>query len=170
MRQEGDKTVGIMDYSQKRRRDYEIKEGQVRYDCMVRIHDRLIPDIYKAYQYRPTRMERYVVACYDGAEAGHFRAHRDNTTQGTAHRRFAVSLHLNTGEYDGGWLRFPEFGRHLYSAPAGGAVVFSCSLLHEALPVTRGKRYMFLPFLYDDQAAQLRKENQPYLEQSGTVQ
>jgi hypothetical protein len=26
--------------------------------------------------------------------------------------------------------------------------VFSCALLHEALPVKRGKRYAFLPFLY----------------------
>ena len=47
------------------------------------------------------------------------------------HRRFAVSLNLNTGDYEGGCLRFPEFGPHLYVAPAGGAVVFSCSLLHE---------------------------------------
>jgi hypothetical protein len=38
-------------------------------------------------------------------------------------------------------------------------VVFSCSLLHEARPVTRGKRYAFLPFLYDDEAARLRERN-----------
>ena len=27
--------------------------------------------------------------------------------------------------------------------------MFSCSLLHEATRVTRGRRYAFLPFLYD---------------------
>ena len=103
---------------------------------MVRIHDRLVPDIHKAFQFLATRMERYIVACYDGSEGGHFSAHRDNTTKGTAHRRFAVSLNLNTGQDQGGDSWFPEFGRLLYRPPLGGAVVFSCSLLHEATPVT----------------------------------
>ncbi len=84
-------------------------------------------------------------------------------TKGTAHRRFAVSLNLNTGEYEGGLLWFPEFGRQQYAAPAGGAVVFSCSLLHEATPVTSGSRYVFLPFLYDDEAARIRQQNLQYL-------
>jgi predicted 2-oxoglutarate/Fe(II)-dependent dioxygenase YbiX len=109
-------------------------------------------------------MERYLVACYNSEEGGHFRPHRDNTTKGTAHRRFAVSLFLNSGEYEGGFLHFPEFGKALYSAPAGGAVVFSCSLLHEATPVTQGRRYMFLPFLYDDAARVIREENRPFLD------
>jgi hypothetical protein len=41
--------------------------------------------------------------------------------------------------------------------------VFSCSLLHEVPRVTRGKRYAFLPFLYDDAAAALRQRNSKYL-------
>jgi predicted 2-oxoglutarate/Fe(II)-dependent dioxygenase YbiX len=163
MREVDGKTVGLIDYTHKRRRDYDIDDDRVRRSCMVRIHDRLAPEIHKAFQFSATRMERYIVACYDSAESAHFRAHRDNTTKGTAHRRFAVSLHLNTGEYEGGYLRFPEFGNQLYIAPTGGAVVFSCSLLHEATPVTRGKRYMFLPFLYNDQAARIREQNAKYL-------
>jgi peroxiredoxin/predicted 2-oxoglutarate/Fe(II)-dependent dioxygenase YbiX len=163
MREQDGKTVGVYDYSHKRRRDQEIEDASLRAACMHRIHDRLIPEIHKAYQFRATRMERYIVACYEGETGGHFRAHRDNTTKGTAHRRFAVSLILNTGEFEGGLLRFPEFGQYLYSAPAGGAVVFSCSLLHEATPVTRGKRYVFLPFLYDDEAARIRQENERFL-------
>jgi predicted 2-oxoglutarate/Fe(II)-dependent dioxygenase YbiX len=91
------------------------------------------------------------------------------TTKGTAHRRFAVSLHLNTGEYEGGYVRFPEFGRQLYIAPVGGAVVFSCSLLHEATPVTHGRRYMFLPFLYDDAAAKIRQQNRKFLADESPV-
>jgi hypothetical protein len=42
-------------------------------------------------------------------------------------------------------------------------VVFLCSLLHEATPVTRGQRFMFLPFLYDDEAAKIRQQNLPYV-------
>ena len=67
-----------------------------------------------------TRMERHIVACYDQA-GGYFRAHRDNTTKATAHRRFACTINLNTGEYEGGELRFPEFGQRTYRAPLGGA-------------------------------------------------
>lgn len=85
-------------------------------------------------------MERYIVACYDPAERGHFGAHRDNTTAGTAHRRFAVTINLNAEEFEGGELRFPEYGQRSWRAPTGGAVVFSCSLLHQALPVTAGRR------------------------------
>ena len=167
MRDVDGKTVEIMDHGHKRRRDFVVEDETLRRACMVRIHDRLGPEIHKAFQFRATRMERYIVSCYDAAEPGHFRAHRDNTTRGTAHRRFAVSLHLNTGEYEGGMLRFTEFGRHMYNAPVGGAVVFSCSLLHEAMPVTKGKRYMFLPFLYDDEAAQIRQENLRYVAGAG---
>jgi peroxiredoxin/predicted 2-oxoglutarate/Fe(II)-dependent dioxygenase YbiX len=163
MRDIDGKTVAVHDYGHKRRRDQEIADEPLRKACMVRIHDRLVPEIHKAFQFRATRIERYIVACYEAETAGHFRAHRDNTTKGTAHRRFAVSLVLNTGEFEGGNLRFPEFGRQLYCPPAGGAVVFSCSLLHEATPVTHGKRYVFLPFLYDDAAARVRKENQRFI-------
>jgi peroxiredoxin/predicted 2-oxoglutarate/Fe(II)-dependent dioxygenase YbiX len=164
MRDVDGKTTGIIDYAHKRRRDREIEDETLRRACMVRMHDRLAPEIEKAFQFRATRMERYIVSCYDADEGGYFKPHRDNNTKGTAHRRFAVSLFLNSGEYQGGYLRFPEFGSALYAAPSGGAVVFSCSMLHEATPVSGGRRYMFLPFLYDDAAARVREENQKYLE------
>lgn len=163
MREQNGKTVGVYDYGHKRRQDFEIPDEEIRRACMVRIHDRLVPEIEKAYQFKATRMERYIVACYDGTQSAHFRAHRDNTTKGTAHRKFAVSLVLNTGEFDGGYVWFPEYGRQMFAPPAGGAVVFSCSLLHEATAVTRGKRYVFLPFLYDDAAARVRDENLKFL-------
>ena len=98
-------------------------------------------------------------ALNDAEEGGYFQAHRDNTTPGTAHRRFAVSINLNAEEFEGGNLRFPEFGRRTYRPPTGGAVVFSCSLLHEATPVTKGRRFATLPFLYDEAGARIREAN-----------
>lgn len=166
MREVAGKTVTVHDYGHKRRRDQEIVDENLRNLCMYRIHDRLVPEIQKAFQFRATRIERYIVACYESSTGGHFRPHRDNTTKGTAHRRFAVSLNLNTGDYQGGELCFPEFGQQRYSAPAGSAIVFSCSLLHEATPVRSGKRFVFLPFLYDEEAASLRKENLRFIEHS----
>lgn len=164
MRERGGQTVHVSDSSFKRRRDQEILDDDLLNAAMFRIHDRLAPEIHKAFQFRATRIERHIVACYDGTTGGFFRSHRDNTTKGTAHRRFAVSLNLNTGDYEGGMLRFPEFGQHTYEAPAGGAVVFSCSLLHEATPVTRGIRYAYLPFLYDDAAAKIRQRNRKFIQ------
>ena len=107
-------------------------------------------------------MERYIVPCYAAEDGGHFHAHRDNTTKGTAHRRFAVSINLND-DFDGGEVSFPEYGRRSFKPALGGTVVFSCSLLHAVSKVTRGRRYAFLPFLYDEPAAKLREANNEFL-------
>jgi 2OG-Fe(II) oxygenase superfamily len=152
------KTVGVLDYGHKRRFDCVIEDVDLQATIRARIARRLAPEIRKAFQFEVTRIERYIIACYDAATGGHFAAHRDNTTPGTAHRRFAVTINLND-DFDGGELWFPEFGPRRYRPPAGGAVVFSCSLLHEATAVTRGTRYAVLPFLYDDAAARIREAN-----------
>ena len=162
MRDQDGKTVGVYDYGTKRRRDCTIEDDALRRQCMYRIHRRLVPEIKRAYQFAATRMERYIVACYEGEHGGHFRAHRDNTTRATAHRRFAVSINLNEG-YEGGEIWFPEYGRQLFKPVAGEAVVFSCSMLHEATPVRSGTRFVFLPFLYDDEAAALRQDTERFL-------
>ncbi len=167
MREKDGKTVGVIDYSFKRRCDYNLElDPEQKEVCAIiqnKIITRLIPQIYKAFNYQVTRMERYLIACYDGDSGGYFNAHRDNTTKATAHRRFACTINLNAQEYEGGDLKFPEFGQQTYRAPTGGAIVFSGSLLHEVTPVIRGKRYAFLPFLYDESAAQIRRENQQFL-------
>lgn len=163
MREENGMTVLRVDPSHKRRSDYTIEDDRVITELKSRIITALCPMIQRSFQFDVTRIERFLVACYDSEAQAHFRAHRDNTTKGTAHRRFAVTINLNADDYDGGDLCFPEFGPRTYRAPTGGAVVFSCSLLHEARPVTRGKRYAFLPFLYDEAAARIRQENLRFL-------
>lgn len=163
MRDVDGKTRLLTDPNHKIRRDCDIGDPELRREIQFRFHQRLKPLVQRAFQFEATRMERYIIGCYDAETGGHFRPHRDNTTAGTAHRRFAVTLNLNAEEYEGGELRFPEFGRRTYRAPTGGVVVFSCSLLHEATKVTRGTRYAFLPFLYDDAAAELRERNNPHL-------
>ncbi len=165
MREIDGRTVLVSDREFKRREDYIIEDEQIRAQANLRILRRMVPEIAKAFRFTATRIERYLVACYDGADQGAFRPHRDNTTKGTAHRQFAVTINLNADDYDGGDLRFPEYGSRTYRAPTGGAVVFSCGLLHEATPVTRGRRYAFLPFLYDEAAAQLRERNLEFVDE-----
>lgn len=167
MREKEGQTVAMLDNAFKRRKDFVFDVGDeyeaLRSQARVRLKRRLLPEIQKAFQFEVSRVERYIVACYESEDQGFFRAHRDNTTKGTAHRRFACSINLNAEEYEGGDLRFPEFGSRTYRAPTGGAVVFSCSLLHEATPVTHGTRYAFLPFFYDAAAEELREQNRQFL-------
>ena len=165
MREVDGKTILVIDDNHKMRRDWEIVADDLRELIAGNVKRHLTLPVQRAFQFRATRMERYIVACYE-AGSGHFRPHRDNTTRGTAHRRFAVTINLNAGDYDGGDLRFPEFGQRTYRAPTGGAIVFSCSMLHEATPVTSGKRYAFLPFLYDEAAAKQREANNRFLDPS----
>jgi predicted 2-oxoglutarate/Fe(II)-dependent dioxygenase YbiX len=162
MRQVDGRTVLVVDYGHKRRMDHVVTDEAVRERLWQRFERRVFPEIKKAYQFDVTRMERFLVACYEAEQRGHFQPHRDNTTAGTAHRRFAVTLNLNA-DFVGGELHFPEFGPRRYRPPIGAALVFSCSLLHAVDAVTQGRRFAFLPFLYDESAARLREKNNAFL-------
>ncbi len=158
MREVDGKTVPTHDAGHKVRSDFLVEDEALKARIRRHIERAIVPEVRKVHQFPVTRIERYLVGCYDSASGGHFRAHRDNTTKGTAHRRFAVSINLND-DFEGGEVSFPEYGRRGFKVAAGGAVVFSCSLLHMVTPVRSGRRYAFLPFLYDDAAARLREEN-----------
>lgn len=162
MRQIDGKTVEVLDHGFKKRRDLLLEEPAVLQRVNTLILQRIKPEIAKVFQFSITRFERHLVACYEDTNQGFFNRHRDNTTNGTVHRRFAMSLNLNDG-YDGGCLWFPEYGTQLYRPEPGEAVIFSCSLLHEATPVTSGRRFALLSFFYDDAAAKIREQNQKYV-------
>ncbi|RMH77963.1 MAG: alkyl hydroperoxide reductase [Cyanobacteria bacterium J007] len=156
MREVDGQTVALMDYSHKIRRDHFLEPGETKEKIKELLGRRVTPEIWKAYRFNATRIEDFRIVCYDASRGGYFRPHRDNTTSGTAHRCFAMTLNLNVGEYEGGYLRFPEFGPHLYRPETGSAVIFSCSLLHEATDVTAGKRFALLTFFYGEQEAERR--------------
>jgi peroxiredoxin len=157
------KTATVIDHALKRRQDLVIGDPQLREIIRDRVVRRLLPPIERFFQYQATRMDRTIVSCYDSAVGGHFYRHRDNVNLGAQHRRFAVSINLNT-DYEGCDLVFPEFGRRQYRAPCGGAVVFSCGALHQVMPITRGRRYAFVPFLYGEADAALREANNAHLQ------
>jgi len=140
-------------HAMKKRRDHAIADEALLRSLVAIIGRRIAPELDKAFGFRqPFRFDRFIVTCYDAERGDYFRRHRDNGSPATADRRFALTLNLNDGDYDGGELVFPEYGLHRYSPPAGGVILFSCSLLHEALPVTRGQRFTLLSFLRDSAA------------------
>jgi predicted 2-oxoglutarate/Fe(II)-dependent dioxygenase YbiX len=68
-----------------------------------------------------------------------------------------MTINLNVEEYVGGFLRFPEQCLHLYKPDTGSAIIFSCSLMHEATDITAGRRFALLSFFYGDKDAQARQ-------------
>jgi peroxiredoxin len=152
------KTTTLSDFRFKRRCDVGLVVPEVRNLVREHVVRRLVPEIERYFQFQATRMDRYIVACYDSEVGGHFFRHRDNVNAGAQHRRFALSINLNN-DFAGGDVMFAEFGRKLYRPPVGGAVVFSCGALHQVMPVTSGKRYAFLAFLYGEDDAKKREQN-----------
>ena len=105
-----------------------------------RLRRRLLPEIKKVFQASGLKREGYRIAGYEARAGGFLNPHRDNSIPANAHRRFTMTVNLNAGAYEGGELRFREYGEELYAVERGTAIVWSASLLHEVLPVTRGRR------------------------------
>jgi peroxiredoxin len=143
-----DYKMRVPEHGRHDRIDHWIVENDTSYLLEYRLVNRVIPEITKAFHYRITRHERMRIGCYEGSRGGKPHGHRDNFDPSTAYRRFAMSVNLNTEEFEGGELRFPEYGDQRYRSDTGTAIVFSSSLLHEALHVTSGRRYVLLAFLF----------------------
>ena len=144
-----DTAGGTLAPETKIRRDHCVVEPDVAKRLGAIIGKRVVPEILKAFSFRVKYVKEFKIGCYDATDRGFFRPHRDTFTD-VGGRRFAMSLNLNSEDYEGGHLRFPEFGTELYRPAAGDAVIFSCYLVHEALPVTDGKRYVLLTFFYGE--------------------
>jgi hypothetical protein len=149
--------IEVFDHSFKRRRDYFVEDEEVKKTILRRMELCIVPEVRKLFFMKLTRMERYLVACYAADEEAHFRPHRDNGQAITAHRRFALSVFLSD-DFEGGELVFPEYNRKLHRAPKGWGIVFPCAILHGVTRVTRGRRFVFLPFLYDEEGAEIKAQ------------
>jgi len=132
--------------SVKKRRDHRLGNDANAWLSGI-VGRRVVPMLSKVFQFQLGSMQHYRVVAYDAERGDFFQPHRDNDTVTTEDRRFAMSINLND-DYDGGAVRFPEFGNELHRPPMGGGVIFSCSLLHEAMRVTRGTRFVALTFFF----------------------
>jgi Rps23 Pro-64 3,4-dihydroxylase Tpa1-like proline 4-hydroxylase/peroxiredoxin len=116
----------------------------------------LFPEIRKIFGFEVTNRELYKIGLYNGDNQGFFKQHRDNFDAPLGYRRLAATVHLSDN-YEGGGLRFPEYDDNIYRPDLGSAVVFSCSTLHEALPVTKGERFVLVCFFHDEEGELYRK-------------
>ena len=118
MRDVGGKTVGVLDYSHKRRMDCEITDQDLIRTTQERLKRRVVPAIKHAFQFNVTRIERHIVACYDAAGGAHFRRDRDNTTLGTPIADLpsrSISIHPITKAAKSG---FPSSAHNATKPPA----------------------------------------------------
>lgn len=138
------------DHRIKSRVEHRLEAGELMTALEAVIARRVLPEIRWATWFNVTRYEGMKVVRYDADDQGHFRVHRDNDGHDTAHRRFAMTINLNQGDYQGGGLSFPEYSDQPCELPTGAAVVFSCNLAHQVARVTRGRRYALVSFFYSD--------------------
>lgn len=130
----------------KRTEDYMVVEPMMQKAISDRLAYRIGPELGKVFAFNSGfSFDAHVVLSYSAEGEHFFSAHRDNGAPTTADRAFALSLNLND-DFEGGELVFPEYSALKVRPPAGAAAVFSCSLLHEALPVTRGRRFVLTTF------------------------
>ena len=147
--------ASILDGGFKRRRDYTITDPAVIQALKDRLARRVLPEISRLFFMEANFIERQIIGCYAAEDGGHFSPHRDNNPGLTAHRRYAVSINLNDG-FEGGEVHFPEYSAAGLKAPAGWAVVFPCAILHAVAPVRTGRRYAYLPFVFDRVGLEIR--------------
>lgn len=145
-----DYKMKIPEYGRGDRVDHWVITPATRDFISRRLQTRLFPEISKAFHYQVTKAETYRIARYEGERGGQLHGHRDNASSLVAHRRFAVSVNLNTEEFTGGELRFPEFGDQRYRPQTGAAIAFSSSLLHEVMQLREGRRFALLAFVFGD--------------------
>ena len=153
----------VVSADRKRTEDHIVRDPVVVKEISDRLAYRVGPELMRVFNWQAEfAFDAHVILSYAAGYQHFFRAHRDNGTPQTADRTFAVSLNLNE-DYEGGELVFPEYGPTRYKPKAGMAAIFSCSLLHEALPVTEGRRYVLTTFFRDRNRQQ--QQAQPQVQQ-----
>lgn len=143
----GNYKIPVYDRERQDRVDLIIKDKDTLAFLDGRIFSRVTPMIKKAFAFDVTRREDLHIARYHGKREGFAMGHRDNVEPPGAHRRFALSISLND-DYEGGEITFNEFSPKGYRVPAGTAMVFSSSLLHEVQETTSGVRYNLISHFF----------------------
>ena len=128
--------------------EHVVDEPDVRRHISMTLGRRIGPELSRVFNYSaPFVFDTHVVMSYQPQRGDFFGLHRDDLRQEMP-RRFAMSLNLND-DFEGGELIFPEYSDHRYKMPAGAGAIFSVSLLHAAVPVTKGQRWVLTSFLCD---------------------
>ena len=136
------------------------EKHKIRYDYTLNNKECSVIDkplIYKA-DCNCNLRERWRLLYYDGdSDKKCFRDAHTDWTNHSCHRRMSIIIGLsNPHEYEGGELIFNN-NNIKYKLDKNAAVIFDGRLMHEVLPVTKGKRYVLQCFMFDDSGWDLKK-------------
>ena len=151
------KGVNLFDPMTHVRKNIEVPPD-IRVALEVHLFSRMPQQISKAFQFFFSYYGHLRLTCQGAA----IRApHRYNENTRSEHWRFAMSLSLND-DYEGGAVRFPEYGDALYRPARGTAMISSCALLHAATPVTKGHRIALEAFFWTEKDSLKAQTNQVF--------
>lgn len=141
--------------SGKRRLDADISDTGLLTRIDQAMCKRVFAELRKVAGVQITHRERYKIGAYSSEDQGFYNQHRD-TAKHLSFRRYSMSLSLSS-DYEGGLLQFPEYNNCAYRLPSRCAAVFPSPLLHGVTPVTSGRRFVMVSFLYTDAEAEIRR-------------
>lgn len=131
--------------------------GDRAYDLITRGVQRMLPKLRGHYDFdlfsdRPLMMPMVMINCYDSeAEVpGHLSWHDDiGPHPDTRNRKLSISIALND-DYEGGEFEIfnGAYLTPLAEARVGDGVMFSSFTMHRVKPVTKGKRWTAIVWLY----------------------
>ena len=128
------------------------------YVCNEELHKELYEFLEKA-DCDCNLRERWRLLYYNGDnDEKAFRDEHTDWTHFSCHRRMSIIIGISDpSEYEGGELIFKN-NNLKYKLGKGSAVIFDAKLVHEVLPVTKGKRYVLQAFLFNDSGYSFKKE------------
>ena len=108
---------------------------------------RIGPEVEKAFAFDDFAIETIALRWSEGSLSGASDYRRDITDPAVQGRSFSLILDLASEAYEGGDIRFPEYGSHSYRPGTGGGLIYSGTLLGELRPVSTGRRSLLTAVL-----------------------
>ena len=135
------------DRSRKRRRDHTVTDPELLRTLSSHIGRGVMPELRKAFAYEAKRFEGFKIGCYRAEDQGFYPTPRQHQPD-----HGAPQVRIEPEPQRRLRRRRPAVPRvraRRYRPAAGEALVFSAHL-HEVVPVSRGRRFVLLSFLFGD--------------------
>jgi peroxiredoxin len=123
-----------------------LAEGPLAQAVARQLLRRIGPEVDKVFSFDDFRFEGLSLGQDEAAPEALRRVERrrDNRDVEQGGRSFSLILDLDAEGYEGGAIRFPEYGAHAYRPETGAALVHAGGLLRLVEPVTAGRRNRLL--------------------------
>ena len=112
-----------------------------------RLIEYVLPQLEKAFVYKATRREEPYILKSTVNDSNKSLVATSGEHQ---HRKFAVVIYLNSEEFSGGGIQFPEYGFLSFKPNTGDALIFSASFYQVLTQIYQGERWIYGTYLYNE--------------------